>query len=84
MVSRHKNYPQMAIRRNWQGRVKVSAQLDRGRLVDISLLESSGHQILDDEALGMVKKAIAEITMKDSLAKKTFTLVVPVDFALEK
>ncbi len=84
MVSRHKNYPQMAIRRNWQGRAKVSAQLDRGRLVDISLLESSGLQVLDDEALGMVKKAIAEISMKDSLAKKTFTLVVPVDFALEK
>lgn len=83
MVGRNKQYPQIAIRRSLQGTATVSARFSMGRVVDISLVDSSGHKILDEQALKMVRKAVEELPVKDSLARKTFAVVVPVDFRLE-
>lgn len=84
MVSRNKNYPQMAVRRNWQGVAMVSARFVRGQLVAITLLDpSSGHKVLDDAAMEMLKKAVNALPVKGDLAKKSFTVIVPVDFKLE-
>lgn len=83
MVGKNKKYPQIAIRRNWQGRVTVSARISMGKLIDIVLIDSSGHKVLDEEALEMVRKAVNVLPVKDSLARKSFTVVVPVDFKLE-
>lgn len=83
MVGKNKKYPQIAIRRNWQGRVTVSARISMGKLIDIALIDSSGHKVLDEEALAMVRKAVNVLPVKDGLANKSFTVVVPVDFRLE-
>lgn len=82
MVGRNKNYPQIAIRRSWEGQAKVLAKFILGKLVDVTLIDSSGHEVLDKEALSMLRKAVSQLPVHGNLAKKTFTVTVPVDFKL--
>ena len=82
MVGRNKNYPQIAIRRNLEGQVKVLAKFVLGKLVDVTLIDTSGHEVLDKEALAMLRKAVNQLPVHGNLAKKTFTITVPVDFKL--
>lgn len=84
LVGKNKNYPAIAIRRNWEGTVKLLAKFVAGRLVDVSIMESSQRQALDDEAMRMLRKAVAQIPVKGALASKNFTVVVPVDFKLNQ
>ena len=83
MVGRNKQYPQLAIRRNWEGTVTVSARISMGKVVDISMVDSSGHKVLDEQALKMVKKAVEQLPVQENLAHKSFTVVIPVDFHLD-
>jgi periplasmic protein TonB len=83
MVGRNKYYPAIAIRKHWEGDVKILARFVAGNLVEIKLLKSSGREILDDEAISMLKKAISKIPVKGNLASKNFSVIVPVDFKLD-
>jgi periplasmic protein TonB len=83
LVNKSKQYPTIAIRRHLEGEVTILAQFVRGELVQVSLADSSKHAPLDDEALRMVKKAIGQLGLKDSLRKKTFKITIPVSFKLE-
>jgi periplasmic protein TonB len=58
-------------------------QFVRGELVQVSLVDSSKHAPLDEEAIRMVKKAITQLGVKDSLKRKTFKISIPVSFKLE-
>lgn len=83
LVSKSKQYPAFAVRRHLEGEVTVVAQFVRGELVNVSLAGSSKHVPLDEEAMRMVKKAIAQLGVKDSLKKKSFKITIPVNFKLE-
>lgn len=83
LVNKSKQYPTIAIRRHLEGEVTILAQFVRGELVQVSLADSSKHAPLDEEALRMVKKAIGQLGVKDSLRKKTFKITIPVSFKLE-
>ena len=84
MVSRNKRYPPIAVRRHWQGRASVSVKFVHGRLAALALVNpGSGHQVLDDAALEMLKKAVEALPLSSDLATKSFTVIVPVDFRLE-
>ena len=83
LVNKSKQYPAIAIRRHLEGEAMVVAQFVRGELVDVALTGSSQHRSLDEEALRMVKKAITQLGIKDSLRKKTFKITIPVAFRLE-
>lgn len=84
MVSKNKNYPQIAIRRHLQGKARVSARFSQGRLIELVLLEpGSGYQVLDSAALDMMKKAVNALPINGDLAKKSFTIVVPVEFKID-
>jgi len=84
LVSKNKTYPAIAVRRNWEGKVKILARFDQGKLMSASILESgSGHQVLDDAALDMLRKAVNALPVRGNLANKAFTLVIPIDFKLE-
>lgn len=83
MVGRNKTYPAIAIRKHWEGAVKIQAKFLAGKLIEVSILDSSGRRVLDDEALNMVKKAISQLSVNGSLSKKNFTVVIPVDFSLD-
>jgi periplasmic protein TonB len=84
MVSKNKSYPQIAVRRNWQGIAMVSARFVRGKLVEITLVQpSSGYKVLDNAAMEMLRKAVDAVPVRGDLARKSFTVIVPVDFKLE-
>ena len=82
LVGKNKNYPQIAVRRNWEGEVKIYAKFMLGKLVEATIVTSSGHVVLDEEALAMVRKAATQIPVKGELAKKSFTVTIPVAFKL--
>jgi periplasmic protein TonB len=83
LVGKSKQYPAIAIRRHLEGDVTVVAQFVRGELTQVSLTDSSKHAPLDEEALRMVKKAIAQLGVKESLKKKSFRITIPVSFRLD-
>jgi protein TonB len=79
------SYPMLALNRGWEGRVKVLVKYDRnGVAYQIAVKDSSGQQILDDQALDMVKKACAGFALPAKLVGKTFSVIVPIDFMLIK
>lgn len=82
--AKHKQYPRMAQMRGWQGTVRVQLELDAaGNVVSTAIAESSGHDILDQQALEMVKKATPLPLPPDILRNKSLTILVPVPFRLE-
>lgn len=83
LVNKSKQYPAIAIRRHLEGEATVVAQFVRGELVNVALADSSKHVPLDEEAMRMVKKAIAQLGVKESLKKKSFKITIPVAFKLE-
>ncbi len=83
LVGKSKTYPAMAIRRHWEGEVKVRAKFVLGKLQDIVILNASGHAVLDTAAIEMVTKAINQLPVKGVLSKKSFTVEIPVSFKLE-
>lgn len=83
MVERGKKYPPIAVRRHLEGRVTISARIIKGKVVEVSLIDSSGHKVLDEQALEMVRKAASILPVKNSLAQKSFTVLVPIDFKLQ-
>ncbi len=83
LVNKSKQYPTIAIRRHLEGEVTIVAQFTKGELTNVSLAETSKHVPLDEEAMRMVKKAIQQLGVKESLRKKTFRITIPVSFKLE-
>jgi periplasmic protein TonB len=76
-------YPPLAQKRGWQGRVKVLVRFARNGLPQqVGVKESSGHRVLDDQAMEMVRQACKDFPLPDALSGKAFSVVVPVDFKL--
>jgi protein TonB len=82
--SRHKQYPRMAQIRGWQGTTRVELHIDpNGTVTSSSVRESSGFEVLDKQALEMVRKASPLPLPPEVLRGREFTIVVPVAFRLE-
>lgn len=57
-IIRNKIYPALAKRKGWHGDVSlVLSVTPQGRITTIQLARSSGYKILDDNALGLIRKA---------------------------
>lgn len=57
-IDEHKFYPQMARRMKWQGKVLTSFIINRdGTASDIRIVNSSGHKILDENAVTTIKNS---------------------------
>lgn len=83
-ISKHKRYPKIAAMRNWQGEAIVELELDgNGKLKSKKIIQSSGHDVLDKQALEMVEKALPLPAPPDVLHGTNFTITVPVPFKLE-
>lgn len=82
-LQRHKRYPQRAIARRQQGTATLYFVVDRtGRLLDYRLEQSSGHRLLDREALEMIERAAPLPRMPAGLSGSDLAVVLPVRFAL--
>jgi len=80
IVQRHINYPPIARRMGWEGRVLVSFVLEpNGDIRDLKVLKSSGYEVLDKEALDAIRRSHRDFP------KPPISVVVklPINFKLE-
>jgi protein TonB len=84
-IGKHKQYPKLAQMRGWQGEVIVELQLDgNGKLKSKKIIQSSGHDVLDRQALDMVEKAAPFPLPPETLRGNSFSIKVPIPFKLEE
>ena len=80
IVQRHINYPPIARRMGWEGKVLVSFVLEpNGDIRDLKVLKSCGYEVLDKEALDAIRRSYKDFT------KPPVSVVVklPINFRLE-
>lgn len=81
--SKYRQYPRIAQMRGWQGTVRVQLELDaNGNITQSAIKESSGYEVLDKQALEMVRKATPLPQPPDILRNRAFSILVPVTFKL--
>lgn len=79
----HKRYPLLARERGWSGTAEVRVDVSPdGRPQRIELAQSSGHALLDREALAMMTRAAAATPSPESLRGHAFAVSLPVVFDL--
>ncbi len=78
-----KRYPAQAKMNHWEGKVVVEAVIrDDGSVIALSIAESSGRSILDQEAMMVMKKA-SPLALKHPLGKSQITILVPISYRLD-
>ena len=83
-ISKFKKYPNIAQRRGYQGEVILELQLDGfGKIKSKNILQTSGYEILDNQALEMVDKAVPFPLPAEALRNSNFSIKIPVPFKLE-
>src|SRR5258705_2463704 len=83
-VKRYKRYPVQAMERGWQGRVEIRIVIGAdGMISSTNVKTSSNYQILDDQALDMVKRGKSLTQIPPALRGREFTVDIPVIFELQ-
>lgn len=84
-ISKHKQYPRIAQMRGWEGETVVELLLDgNGKLKSKKIIQSSGYDSLDKQALEMVEKAAPFPAPPEVLRGSNFSIKVPIPFKLEQ
>jgi protein TonB len=79
-----KRYPQQARINHWEGKVILRAVIrEDGELLDLDIARSSGHSVLDDEAVASVRQAFP-IKLPQSLGKPQVALQIPINYQLDR
>lgn len=82
-LEKHKRYPRRARMRRQEGTALLRFVIDRqGRVVEYSIRESSGHDILDREVTAMLQRAQPLPGIPEDIRRGRLELVVPVQFFL--
>ena len=77
-------YPRMAQMRKWEGVAEIRVQIGvDGKVAEVSLAHTSGFDMLDQQALDMVRAAAAQVEVPPQLRGATTPVVVPVRFRLQ-
>jgi protein TonB len=83
-VVKHRRYPRVARRLGLEGKVLIKISVDRqGRLLNAVIKRSSGQEILDKEALRMVRAAAPFTSLPNDFDKPSVMVVIPVKFKLQ-
>jgi protein TonB len=84
LLARYREYPRVALMRGWEGTVTMRLRVaPGGKLIDAKVEGSSGHQVLDAQALEMVKRVPELPPPPESLRDREFGVLVPVVFRLQ-
>ncbi|MBI4988295.1 MAG: TonB family protein [Rhodocyclales bacterium] len=82
-IGRYQRYPHVAQVRQWQGTTLLQLHLTAsGDLAEVRVISSSGHEILDRQAMSMVREATPLPRLPDAFAGRPLTIDVPVVFRL--
>ncbi|WP_010511908.1 energy transducer TonB family protein [Komagataeibacter europaeus] len=80
-LEKFKRYPSDAMADHQEGVPTVTFSMDRkGHVLSVTLASSSGHALLDQEAVALPKRAQPLPIPPDSVAGDPITLTVPVEF----
>lgn len=83
-IAKYKQYPKIAQMRGWQGTVIADLEIDsKGSVTSAKIKKSSTYEVLDNEALEMIRKASPFPAPPESLRGKNFNVLVPISFKLE-
>jgi len=81
-VEQLKHYPHVARANRWEGRVVLRAVIgEDGQLVELKVSESSGHSILDEAAMDVLKQS-APLTLPAPLGRPQVVVQVPINYRL--
>lgn len=82
---RYKRYPVQAMERGWEGRVEIRVVVGANGTIKSALVKrSSRYQVLDDQALDMVRRAFNALAQVQPAPRgHEFTVDVPVVFELQ-
>jgi protein TonB len=82
-VARLKHYPHMARVNHLEGRVVVRAIIkEDGHLAEVGVAESSGHPVLDQDALEVIRRA-CPLKLRHPLGWPQVVVQVPINYRLE-
>lgn len=80
----HRRYPLAARKLRLEGRVLLRVRLRRdGRVLAARVHQSSGHKVLDDEALRMLAAAAPFASFPENIARPELDIVIPMAFRLQ-
>jgi protein TonB len=83
-TNRNVRYPSRALKRNYEGRVTLEVTVDQaGNLITAEVSESSGHGVLDREALRAIEQSAPYPRYPSELNTSTFTASMPISFILQ-
>lgn len=71
---RHNRYPPLARENNWEGEVLVRMEIGADGRVSLGIEKSSGHPVLDRQAMEMFRRAQAQVAIPPSLRGKALQL----------
>jgi protein TonB len=78
-----KHYPAQARLNHLEGKVILRAVIrSDGHLGDLSIKESSGHRLLDEAAMDVIRR-ICPVPMKQALGRPEVVVMIPIDYRLE-
>lgn len=78
-----KRYPREARINRWEGRVVIRAVIDEhGHLVEATVAASSGHEVLDQAAIEVIRRA-CPVELSQSLDQPQVVLRVPIQYRLD-
>ncbi len=82
-IAFHRNYPGLAIRNAWEGRVRLGIRVQaNGDLSNIHVIDSSGYRILDRAALKSVRHIATLPGAGSWLQGQTIDVILPVIYKL--
>lgn len=82
IAKQHWSYPQNAVESGWEGIVEVSLVVLRTGQAVFTLRKSSGFELLDTEAMRLLKVSYAQVKLPPALQLQSFELLLPVEFRL--
>ena len=84
-LNRKKTYPREAKKAGQQGTPTVRFTVDRrGRVSNISIARSSGHELLDEATLSLIRRAAPLPAMPSSMGRETVTISLPIEYSLSR
>ena len=84
MARRYKRYPRVALDNNWEGRVVVHMVVGaNGMIASLRVTTSSGHDVLDRQALDMIRKAKPLVPIPPAMRGREFSVEIPVIYNLK-
>lgn len=82
-AGRYKRYPERAIEAGWSGTAELRVKVMPGQSLPVAeLTKSSGHAVLDEAALEMLKRAMPTTPIPASLQARVFSVELPIVFEL--